>query len=85
MAAPQTRKLWLAIAILIVAVIIGFVWKRPKVPSAPVAIEDGKTIDFSTGEPVMKGSAEDQAAIEKAQREMEEATEEITFSPKAQP
>lgn len=85
MAPPRYRKIGLAIAVLVLAGIVGYFLNRPANPPPSIAIEDGKTIDFSTGEPVMTGTAEDQAAIEKAQREMEAATEGITFPAKTQP
>lgn len=78
-------KIRLTIVTLVLAGIAGYLLKRPKGPPPPIAIEDGKTIDFSTGEPVMTGTAEDRAAIEKAKREMEAATEGITFPAKARP
>jgi len=52
---------------------------------APVdlAKHDGQTIDFSSGRPVVKDSAADQAAIEQATREMAEAVKGVTFGPPA--
>lgn len=62
--------------------------------AAPVAIEgpaphppvdltkvDGKTVDFSSGQPVVKDSPADQAAIDAALKEMAEATKGVTFGP----
>jgi hypothetical protein len=50
-----------------------------------VAIQDGKTIDFSTGKPVVKDSPEDKAAIDAAVKEMDEASKDVTFGPTAAP
>jgi len=52
-------------------------------PAAPpeVAIEDGKTIDFSSGRAEVRETPEDRAALEKARREMEEAAREVKFTP----
>jgi len=38
-----------------------------------------KTIDFSTGQPVIKDSPEDQAALEAGLRDIEEAKKDVTF------
>ena len=78
-------KLCLAIAILIIAALAGFYLQRKSPPPAPVAIADGQTIDFSTGQAVVTETEEDQAAMKAAQEEMEEATAEVTFQPKSQP
>jgi len=46
-------------------------------------IEDGKTIDFSNGLPMVKESDKDKAIIERAKRELEAAVQGVTFeSPK---
>jgi hypothetical protein len=54
-------------------------------PAAPVDLtkHDGQTIDFSSGRPVVKDSAADRAAIEKAKQEMAEAAKDVTFGPPA--
>jgi hypothetical protein len=41
---------------------------------------EGKTIDFSSGKPVISDSPEDRAAIEKALREIADATRDVTFT-----
>jgi hypothetical protein len=46
-----------------------------------VPIQDGKTIDFSTGAPVIRMQGKDQEALERGLREMAEATKDITFPP----
>ena len=55
----------------------------PAPPKTEVAIEDGKTIDFSGGTPVVRDNAKEKAAIARAVREMEEATKNVTFSASA--
>jgi hypothetical protein len=59
----------------------------PAVPKPSVAIQDEKTIDFSSGKPVVKDSAEEKAIIERSVKEMNEAAAGITFgpAPKTQP
>jgi hypothetical protein len=67
----------------------------PAVPAAPaataakpgdaVAIHDRQTIDFSSGKPVAKDTAADQAAIDAAVKEMNDATKNITFGPSIDP
>jgi hypothetical protein len=46
-----------------------------------VSIEDGKTIDFSSGVPIVKDDAKEKAAIERSVKAMEEAAKEVTFGP----
>jgi hypothetical protein len=46
-----------------------------------VPIADGATIDFSTGAPNVRSQGEDKAALERALREMAEATKNTTFPP----
>jgi hypothetical protein len=60
---------------------------EPLPPLAPgvVPIRDQKTIDFSSGKPVVKDDAAEKAAIEAALREMEEATKGVTFGPNSGP
>jgi hypothetical protein len=48
-----------------------------------VPIQDGRTIDFSSGKPVVKDDAKEKAAIAKGVSEMENAAGNVTFSPKA--
>ena len=61
-------------------------WPRlARKPAEPVDLtqHDGKTIDFSSGQPVVKDSAEDRAAMDKAAKEMAEAVKDVTFGPPA--
>jgi hypothetical protein len=53
------------------------------VPPVDLMKHDGQTIDFSSGRPVVKDSAEDRAAIAKAKQEMDEAAKDVTFGPPA--
>lgn len=52
--------------------------RRPPNP-APIAIQDGKTIDFSDGTATVKDSAADKAAMDSAMKEMDAATKDVTF------
>lgn len=54
---------------------------RQPAPPVDLTKHDGKTIDFSSGQPVVKDSPEDRAAIAAALKDMEEATKETTFGP----
>lgn len=54
-------------------------------PSAPVAIQDGQTIDFSSGQPEVRQTPADQAAMDAALQRMQEAAAEVTFPPSAPP
>lgn len=57
----------------------------PAVVAAPAQSVDlggqneRKTIDFSSGKPVVKDSAEDKTAIDAALKDMAEATKDVTF------
>lgn len=46
-----------------------------------VPIQNNATIDFSIGAPVVRAGGQDQEAIDKAIREMAEATKDTTFPP----
>ncbi|MCW5550433.1 MAG: hypothetical protein KIT44_15830 [Opitutaceae bacterium] len=51
----------------------------------PVAIQDGKTIDFSSGRAEVRDTPEDRAAMEQALKEMEAAAKDVTFGPTRSP
>jgi hypothetical protein len=53
--------------------------------NAPVEIRDGKTIDFSSGKPVVKDSSQEKAIIDAAVKEMEDATRNVSFAPTPAP
>jgi hypothetical protein len=55
----------------------------PANPKPVVAIEDGKTIDFSSGGAIVKDTAQEKAIIEKAVKEMLAAQKNVSFAPKA--
>jgi len=57
----------------------------PPTPAEPVAIQDRKTIDFSSGRPVVKDSPQDRAIIDAAVKEMDEAAKNVSFGPIASP
>ncbi|HVS51800.1 MAG TPA: hypothetical protein VHD62_05540 [Opitutaceae bacterium] len=54
----------------------------PAAPKPVVPIEDGKTIDFSTGVPIVKDAPAEKAAIERSLKEMEAASAGVTFGPR---
>jgi hypothetical protein len=90
----RNRVILVAIAVTLGAA-LGFVWSRWRGTAKPtaaanptVAIQDGKTIDFSSGKPVVKDGAAEKAIIEKAEKEMTDAAKDVTFAPttkKAEP
>jgi len=55
----------------------------PAKPKPEVPIQDGKTIDFSSGVPVVKDDAKEKAALERSLKEMDEAARNVTFAPSA--
>lgn len=46
-----------------------------------VPIQNGATIDFSLGAPMVKMQGKDQEALDRALKEMAEATKDVTFPP----
>jgi cytoskeletal protein RodZ len=52
-------------------------------PRPNVAIQDGKTVDFSSGQPVVKDDAKEKKAIADSVAAMDEATKNVTFAPTA--
>ena len=44
-----------------------------------VAIQDGKTIDFSSGLPIIKDTEKEKAALERALKQIEEASAGVSF------
>jgi hypothetical protein len=82
------RKFILILAAVAAGAALGHWFNRPapaKGPPAPVAIQDHKTIDFSSGRPVVKDSASEQAIIDAAVKEMDEAAKHVRFDPHAPP
>lgn len=53
--------------------------REPVAPKPAVAIQDGKTIDFSSGTPVVKDSPADKAAMDAAVKDMDAAASTVTF------
>ena len=47
-----------------------------------VLMQDGKTIDMSSGRPVVRDDARSRAAIAKSAKEMEDAARNVTFAPR---
>lgn len=54
---------------------------RPLAPAPPVDLtqHDGRTIDFSSGSPVVKDAPEDRAALNAAVEDIAEATRDVVF------
>lgn len=50
-------------------------------PEMVIPIQDGATIDYSIGAPVVRSGGKDTEALDRALREMEEATRTMTFPP----
>lgn len=58
--------------------------KQPP-PYVDLKAHDAKTIDFSTGQPVVKDSPEDRAALQAGIKDIEEATKDIVFEAQKKP
>ncbi len=86
----KRKLLWLALGI-IIGMVAGYFFLRhrqiadrssgARPAPAEVAIQDGKTIDFSSGAAQVKDTPEDRAALERAKKKMDEAAQEVTFAP----
>ncbi len=64
----------------------GIVMATPAINAlTSVPIEDGKTIDFSKGFPLVKDSATEKAIIERATKEMAEGMKGVSFTSPAAP
>ena len=57
----------------------------PTAPKSFTPIQNEKTIDFSSGKPVVKDSAEEKAIIANSVEEMNEAAAAVTFGPAPKP
>lgn len=55
--------------------------KPVAVEKPPVTIQDGQTIDFSSGKAVVKQSPQEKAIIDAAVKEMDEAAKGVRFGP----
>jgi hypothetical protein len=53
--------------------------RRAHAPFAVVPIQDGKTIDFSGGEPAITDSPADRAAVAAAVKDMDAASRDVSF------
>lgn len=84
----KRRLFFLALGVLLGAA-GSYLLLRSRPPAAatepPVAIQDGKTIDFSSGRAEVRDTPEDRAALQSALQEMEAAAKEVTFSPPPAP
>jgi len=85
---PLLVRLVLYSILLVMALVIRHrLENRPPAPTAApstfeITIEDGATIDFSKGQPEVRATPGDKAALEAAAKEMTEAAKDTTFSPK---
>ncbi len=82
----KNRLLWVFVAILALSA-VALVWvaqQKGRVTQHPeVAIQDGKTIDFSSGKPVVKDAEKEKAALAKGVKEINAAQKGVIFgSPK---
>ena len=50
-----------------------------------VPVQDGKTVDISSGRPVIRDDAHSRAVIDKSLKEMEDAAQNVTFGPRPAP
>jgi len=81
-ALDKRRILSVAIAVAAAAAAFWAYASQPRLGTrgtAVVPVQDGKTIDFSGGRPVIRDSAADKAAMDAAVKEMDEASKSVTF------
>jgi hypothetical protein len=90
----MTRRILLVFAVALVALGVWLEMRRPFTHHAPVArpapqkavpIQDGKTIDFSSGKAVVSDDAKQKAALDRAVAEIDAATANVTFQPQPTP
>lgn len=88
----KSRIAWLLLVAVLAAVGTWAVQHRramrrvtPVAARSDVSIQDGKTIDFSSGKPVVKDSASEKAAIDRSVSTMDAAAANVSFAPKSQP
>ena len=79
----KARRIFLILIAVALGVAVAMTWRHfrpaPKV-NPPVAIQDNATIDFSSGKPVVKDSAQEKAIIDAAVKEMDDATKGVVFT-----
>ncbi|HVU34341.1 MAG TPA: hypothetical protein VHE61_12970 [Opitutaceae bacterium] len=82
-AAMFRMRAWLMlIATALVALGLWLTWHRNVRRVQPAtAIQDGKTIDFSSGKPVVKDDPKEKEIIDRAVAQMDAAAANVTFSP----
>lgn len=79
----KNRPLWVFVAVIVLSAVALLLmdWQTASMkPKPEVAIQDGKTIDFSSGRAVVRDSAKEKAIIEKSVKDMEEASKGVTFT-----
>jgi hypothetical protein len=78
----KNRLLWVFVVVAVLSAVT-LLLSRMKMASerarTEISIQDGKTIDYSSGKPVVKDTEKEKAAIEKAVKEMDEAAKGVTF------
>lgn len=83
----KNRPLWIFVAVIVLSAVALLLmdWQTDSMkPRAEVAIQDGKTIDLSSGRAVVKDDAKGKAAITQGMKEINEASKGVTFtSPQA--
>jgi hypothetical protein len=82
----KARRFFLTLIAVALGVAVAMAWRRfrpaPKM-NPPMAIQDSATIDFSSGKPVVKDSAQEKAIIDAAVKEMDDAVKGVAFTPTA--
>ena len=82
------RVLWSFVALAVLAAAVYFARSKKNSsayrggdPKNEIAIQDGKTIDFSSGKPVVKDTHQEKAIMASALKEMSAAAKDVTFEP----
>jgi hypothetical protein len=80
----NARRFFLTLVAAALGVAVAMAWRHfrpaPKM-NPPMAIQDNATIDFSSGKPVVKDSAQEKAIIDAAVKEMDDAVKDVVFAP----
>ncbi|HYP16687.1 MAG TPA: hypothetical protein VEQ65_05705 [Opitutus sp.] len=77
------------LAVMILLVVAATWWlqrlRNPASRPPPVTIQDRKTIDFSSGKPVVKDNPAERALIDAAMKDIQDAAKNIHFAPLVPP
>lgn len=87
----KPRLLWALVALAVIGGATAFLLTRDRAPipagkrNPDIAIQDGKTHDFSSGKAEIRDPEKEKAEIALAMKNMEEAAKDVSFGPPPAP